>query len=61
MLLRGPSLAARMSAYSIEQIQANAVISVKVNIENNELHGDAALKGIEVRHAFTHEYLALTR
>lgn len=48
MLVRGASLAARMSTYLIEQIEANAAISVKLNTELVALHGESSLAGIEV-------------
>lgn len=48
MLVRGASLAARMSTYLIEQIEANAAITVKLNTELVALHGESNLAGIEV-------------
>lgn len=48
MLVRGASLAARMSTYLIDQIQANAAITVKLNTQLVALHGESSLAGIEV-------------
>lgn len=48
MLVRGSSLAARMSTYLIEQIEANAAITVKLNTQLVELHGESSLAEIEV-------------
>ncbi len=48
MLLRGPSLAARMSSYLIEQIEATAAIHVQPNCRITALAGDTSLHAIEV-------------
>ncbi|PQZ87314.1 pyridine nucleotide-disulfide oxidoreductase [Arthrobacter sp. MYb227] len=48
MLVRGTSLAARMSTYLIDQIEANAAITVKLNTQLVALHGESSLSGIEM-------------
>ena len=48
MLLRGPSLAARMSSYLIEQIDATAAIHVQPNCRIAALEGDTSLHAIEI-------------
>ncbi|GAA3230640.1 FAD-dependent oxidoreductase [Oerskovia jenensis] len=48
MLVRGPSLAASMSRYLIDQIGANPGIRVETRHQITELHGDGALESLDV-------------
>lgn len=48
ILVRGPSLKARMSSYLIEQIGANAAIRVRTGCGIAALHGATALETVEV-------------
>ncbi|WP_254455856.1 FAD-dependent oxidoreductase [Paeniglutamicibacter quisquiliarum] len=48
MLLRGPSLAARMSSYLIEQIEVTAAIHVQPNCRITALQGEKSLHSIVV-------------
>lgn len=48
MLLRGPSLAARMSSYLIEQIESTAAIEVQPNSQITALAGDTSLHSLEI-------------
>lgn len=48
MLLRGPSLAARMSSYLIEQIEGTAAIEVQPNSQITALAGDTSLHSLEI-------------
>lgn len=53
MLVRGPSLQARMSRYLIDQIHAQGAISVRTNAQVSALHGSTALEAVEVMDSST--------
>jgi thioredoxin reductase (NADPH) len=50
LLLRGDDLAAGMSRYLVDQVQATPSIEVHLNAEVRELHGDGALEAISIEH-----------
>jgi len=56
MLARGPSLAATMSRYLIDQIAATPNITVRCRASVVEAHGDTNLEAITVQ--FIHQYLS---
>ena len=48
VLVRGGSLAAGMSAYLVDQIEATPNITVRVNVSVTALHGDETLEAVDV-------------
>ncbi|HET9040703.1 MAG TPA: FAD-dependent oxidoreductase [Gemmatimonadales bacterium] len=50
MLVRGPSLAASMSQYLIDQLAAKANVSVETNVEVVRAEGEDGLEAIELAH-----------
>jgi thioredoxin reductase (NADPH) len=49
MLVRGTSLAASMSQYLVDQIEANGRIVVRARVVVEELHGEASLDSVTIR------------
>jgi thioredoxin reductase (NADPH) len=50
LLLRGGDLAAGMSRYLVDQVEATPSIDVHLHAEVRELHGDGALEAISIEH-----------
>jgi thioredoxin reductase (NADPH) len=50
LLVRGSDLAAGMSRYLVDQVQAAASIEVHLQAEVRELHGDGALEELTIEH-----------
>jgi len=55
MLVRGDSLAAKMSQYLVERIENHPKIEVRVNTEVVAVHGDDHLEGVTFKHRQTGE------
>ena len=49
VLVRGPSLAASMSRYLTDRLEAHPRITIHYRTQMTELHGEDALKGITIR------------
>src|ERR1041384_5299354 len=50
MLVRGPTLAASMSQYLIDQLAAKENVTVETNVEVVGVHGEDGLESIELLH-----------